>query len=93
VRRVWMMIGVGLLALWPVLALAQQEAHDCRAELQSLRYELNMTDMLLRTTRKQMAEELRQTVTRAERAEQAQAKLMKDAKDAGKDPAKEPAKE
>jgi hypothetical protein len=92
-RRLWRMIGVGLCMVLPMLAMAQQAPVSCEDENRSLRYELNMTDMLLRTTRKQLADELRQTVTRAERAEQAQAKLMKDAKDAGKDPAKEPAKE
>ncbi len=70
-----------LLLLLPSLAVAQVAPQDfsCPSQLRNTEIEKNVLDMNLRQTRTMLANELRQALERAEKAEQALAKATSEA--------------
>lgn len=70
----------GLGWCWATTVQAQQgPVAVCEDQKAVLQYELNVTDMELRRVRRTLAEELRQAIQRAERAEQTLAQKEKPA--------------
>jgi hypothetical protein len=76
--RYWLSLGLVLGSL--SLAWAQQAPPaSADQQVRQLQYELNLCDMESRSSRRTLAQELRQAVERAERAEQALASAPKPA--------------
>jgi hypothetical protein len=69
---------LGLLLFLPSLSSAQQVSMTCEQTLRQVEIDRSILELHMRQLRQTMATELRQTLERAEKAEQALAKLNAD---------------